>query len=160
MSRKPIICSLENGVIHNDFGPAIAYKDGFAAYAIHGVRVDEQIVMRPETQTLNQIKQEDNEEVKRIRIERYGWQKYLQDTNAKVLDVSTHPQWMESLMQTDNMKILCTYDPSTGRIYSLEVDPRCNTCEQAQRYLLAPDEAFSRTGINTESIPTYPVLRT
>ncbi|MGL5719847.1 MAG: hypothetical protein ACRCYP_03520 [Alphaproteobacteria bacterium] len=34
--------------------------------------------------------------------------------------------------------ILCTYDPSTARPYALEVDDNCRTCEQAQRYLLAP----------------------
>ncbi len=148
-----------DGVIHSDGSAAIEFKDGFKIWAIGGVTVDEQIVMNPQTQTIEQINGEENQEIKRIRIERYGWRKYLEDVNAKVLDVSVNIFSMESLMCADDMKILCTYDPSTGRIYALEVDPECRTCEQAQRYLLAPDIAFSGCGIDTDSIKTYPKQR-
>ena len=163
LSEKPTRCLLQDGVIHAEDGPAIAYKDGFSAWAINGVRVDEQVVMRPEAQTLDQINNEDNEEVKRIRIERYGWTKYLAESNAKVLDtkvvqLNSGTTWMESLMTLDDLSVLCTYDPSTGRPYALEVDPDCKTCEQAQRYLQAPDEAFS--GFTFRPVETYPVLRT
>lgn len=121
--------------------------------------VDEQIVMSPQSQTIEQINNEENQEIKRVRIERYGWRKYLEAVNAKVLNVSVNSFSMESLMDAHNMKILCTYDPSTGRIYALEVDPECQTCEQAQRYLLAPNIAFSGCGIDTDSITTYPKQR-
>jgi hypothetical protein len=148
-----------DGVIHSDDSPAVEFKDGFKIWAIGGVTVDEQIVMSPATQTIEQINNEENQEIKRIRIERYGWRKYLEDVNAKVLDVSVNSFSMESLMDAGDMIILCTYDPSTGRIYALEVDPDCQTCDQAQRYLLAPDIAFSECSIDTNSIKTYPKYR-
>ncbi len=158
VSERHSACLLEDGVIHCETGPAVAYPDGFAVWAIGGVRVDEQIVMRPETQTLEQLRSEQNEEVKRVRIDRYGWDKYLVETGAKVLDTQHH-DWMESLMRTsDGMNVLCTYDPSTGRPYALEVDPSCETCEQAQRYLMAPETALDGVGVQLNSV--YPVIRT
>jgi hypothetical protein len=172
----------EDWALHSETGPAIAYAGGpVLSWAINGVQVNEQIVMRPETQTLSQIRGEKNAEVKRVRIERYGWARYLKESDAKVLDVAVHPQWMESLMEVDRAspatiglkidnrifrdvdegyKVLVTVDPSTGRVYALEVDGDCQTCADAQRYLLAPEIAFGRSGVNIESIKTYPALRT
>jgi hypothetical protein len=159
MSEKPIAINLADGEVHSDSGPAIEYADGFKIWAIEGVLVDEQIVMQPERQTIKQIEREENEEIKRIRLNRYGWQRYLQETEAQVLDVSVH-DWMESLMLTrDGITVLCTYDPSTGRPYALEVDPLCKTCEEAQRYLLSPEDSLSRAGIDTSKIKTYPLAR-
>jgi hypothetical protein len=154
----------ENECLNNPKGPAIRYKDDFSVWAIGGVIVDEQIVMRPETQTLEQINSEEDQEVKRLRITGYGWDKYCQEMNATVLDVktvqlpNTNSMWMESLMGLENMKVLFTYDPSTGRPYALEVDPRCNTCEEAQEYLASPGEALEGCSFRPSSI--YPVLRT
>lgn len=172
----------EDWALHSEDGPALAYAGGLVlSWAINGVQVDEQIVLRPETQTLAQIRAEQNAEVKRVRIERYGWAKYLKESDAKVLDVAVHPQWMESLMEVDRAsnfviatkigvgsfrpvdegyKVLVTVDPSTGRVYALEVDGDCLTCADAQRYLLAPKIAFGRSGVNIEAINTYPALRT
>ena len=163
LSEKPVRCNLLEGVIHSEDDPAVGYKDGFCVWAINGVKVDEQVVLHPKTQTLEQINSEENEEVKRIRIERYGWTDYLEQSGAEVLEtkiirLNSDTTWMESLMQLNDIKVLCTYDPSTGRLYVLEVDPRCKTCQDAQYYLQAPEEAFS--GFSFKPTETYPVLRT
>ena len=158
-SRRPVEIHWQDGVLHNENGPAVLYADNWNVYSIEGVRVDQQIVESPETQSLADIDDEKNEERKRIRISRYGWHRYLEEVSATVLECVTG-QWMESLMQCGNMKILCTYDPSTGRPYALEVDPSCQTCEQAQRYLLAPDIALQGLGIDPDNVKTYPILRT
>lgn len=158
-SRRPVEIHWQDEVLHSEVGPSVLYADGFAVYSIEGVKVDKQIVEDPHTQTLKQLVSEKNEEKKRIRISRYGWHKFLEEMNAKVVDVSTPVHWMESLMQCGDMKVLCTYDPSTGRPYALEVDESCETCEQAQRYLLAPEIALEGLGISA-SVKTYPILRT
>ena len=158
VSANPVECHWQDGELHNDSGMSVEYADGWGIYSIGGVAVDEQIVMRPETQSLDQVRDEENAEVKRIRIDRYGWSKYLMEIGAKVLDTQ-HGNWIESLMKTaDGMTVLCTYDPSTGRPYGLEVDPQCETCEQAQRYLLAPEVCLEGTGLKPANV--YPVLRT
>lgn len=56
---------------HCDTGPSHRWADGWSLWYIHGVAVDEQIVMRPETQTLQQIAAEPNAAVKAIRVARH-----------------------------------------------------------------------------------------
>ena len=158
-SERPIKIHWRDGILHNEADMAVTYSDGWGWYAIDGIRVDRQVVVGPETQTIEQIQAEDNEEIRRIRIARFGWHRYLTEAKAEVIDVSTH-QWMESLMRCNDMTILCTYDPSTGRPYALEVDPKCQTCRDAQRYLLAPEIALEGLGISPEQAKAYPILRT
>lgn len=154
--------------LDNRHGPAIKFRDGMSIYVIGDVTVDEQIVMAPETQTIEQIDNEQNVEVKRIRTEQYGWDRYLQETGAKVLDFTQIKTldggWLECLVETkDGDHILCTVDPSTGRIFNLQVSPECVTCSEAQRYLLAPDivlEGLEGINVSHHEIPTYPILRT
>jgi hypothetical protein len=164
VSLNPTEIHWQDDVLHNESGPAILYRDGFSVWAIEGLQTDEQVVMRPETQTLDQINDEENIELKRIRISRYGWDRYMKESNAEVLDtrIITLPSgstWMESLMELEDMKVLFTYDPSTGRPYALEVDAsECATCEDAQRYLLSLDEALRGCSFRPEGV--LPVLRT
>jgi hypothetical protein len=147
--------------IHSETGPAVSFSSGWNVWAVNGVRVDEQIVLHPETQTLEQINQEENEEVKRIRITRYGWINYLREVGASVLDTVQAPGgWMEALMQTKDFKVLCTYDPSTGRPYALEVDDSCATCEQAQNYLAGFSDGAALEGLGVSVKTSYPVVRT
>lgn len=123
--------------LHNENGPALMWADGTKTWWINGLVVDEQIVMNPHTQTIDQIRQEENEEIRRIRIERYGWEAYLTNINAKVLDQRENEieQTVEVLMEGDNMRVLVVHCPSTGRIYGLEVLGEIKTCAEAQAWL-------------------------
>ena len=57
---------------HNEDGPVLKYRNKpWALYYIHGFQVDKQIVEAPQTQTVEQIEKEGNQEIKRIRIERF-----------------------------------------------------------------------------------------
>lgn len=71
---------------HCDGGPSHQWRDGWSLYHIHGIRVAEQIVMHPESITLEQIKAETNAEVRRIMVERFGHEKYLRASDAKLID--------------------------------------------------------------------------
>ena len=71
--------------LHNGSGPAVSWGDGWGVYSIHGVRVTQQIVEAPETLTVHQIEHEQNAEVRRIMIDRYGPKKYLTDSGASVV---------------------------------------------------------------------------
>jgi len=165
--ERPTVIKYDDEARHScEDGPVVAWADGYKAWAIGGVLLDEQIVMHPETLTLEQIRNEDNEEIRRICIERYGWTKYLEESNAKVLDVrmikAEHNErpWMETLMylESERMAVLCTCDPSTDRVYALEVDPSVTTCSAAQDCLLGKDHIESILGVELAS--TYPKLRT
>ena len=139
VSRNPVEVHIEDDQLHNDSGPSMVYADGFKLYDIEGVSVDEQIVMSPETQTIEQIHNEENEEVRRIRIDRFGWMRYLEESEAKVLDHRRNDIecTYEVLAETPVGKRLITFCPSTGRRYALGIpdDEDVTNCEQAQNRL-------------------------
>jgi len=138
VAERHSICQLENGRIHSDTGPAIAYPDGFEIYAIHGVLVPGEVVLQPESQTIQQIEGESNEEVRRIRIERFGWEKYLVASHALIVNqrINDRDSQTERLyrMANGSQRFVCI-DPSTGRRYALGVPKEITTCEQAQNWM-------------------------
>lgn len=67
---------------HNDHGPSHRWRDGWALYHVHGVRVAEWIVEHPERITVQAIESETNAEVRRVMTERYGTARYLLDSGA------------------------------------------------------------------------------
>jgi hypothetical protein len=97
------------GGIHCEDGPAVEYADGYCLWALEGYRVPEKVVMAPETQTLEEIHNEENEEIRRIRINRFGWSRYISESHGEVLDVAM-PRYggMESLIKTSMGNVLCT----------------------------------------------------
>jgi len=126
----------EEKLLHNESGPAIYYRDGFSIWSIHGKRVTEQIVMRPETLTLHQIDSESDLDLRAIMLERYGWENYLEDTNAKCLDYRDNliENTKEALYISDNGNRMVVSCP-TGRVFSLGVPDDIKTCEEAQIWL-------------------------
>jgi hypothetical protein len=136
VSSNPIAVCWEDGRLHNTGGPSVLYRDGYSLWTIQGVPVDKQIVMSPETQTISQIQGEPNAEAKRIRIERYGWAKYVEQAGGFVVDSrrndieATH----EMLLRADEFTVLLA-TCKTGRLFSLDVPPEIETCEQAQAWL-------------------------
>lgn len=142
--EPPSAIHREDGRLHCETGPAVAFRDDWKHYSIRGVTVNEQIVMRPDTQTLEQIGKEQNAEVKRIRIERFGWKRYLREVNATVVHQRRNDVDMthECLMRCDGMTVLVGACPSTGRVYAMEVDPNLETCEHAQAWLRNSSNGF------------------
>jgi hypothetical protein len=68
---------------HNDHGPSHEWREGWKLYHIHGRRVEGWIVEHPERITVAHIEQEQNAELRRILIERYGTARYLLDSGAR-----------------------------------------------------------------------------
>jgi len=129
--------NLVDGRLHCEDGPSVEYRDGLSVWSIEGVRVDEQVVMCPETQTVEQIDSEGNEEIRRVRIERFGVMRYVQESGASVLDQGRNDveNTYEMLVETKHGQRLVTHCPSTGRKYFLGLPARVETREQAQRLL-------------------------
>jgi hypothetical protein len=74
--------------LHCADGPAIAFEDGWGVYAIHGVRIpfkQRHIVERPETITVEEIETEQNAEIRRVLIDRYGPARYVADSGAQIV---------------------------------------------------------------------------
>lgn len=128
----------EDGRLHCEDGPALTYPDGSSMWSIHEVRVDEQIIMRPETQTIEQIEKEVDEEKRRVRIERFGWTRYLTQSNAEIIDsrVNDVDGTEERLFKLPDgsLRLLCACK-STARVYAVGVDRTITKCEQAQAWM-------------------------
>lgn len=132
------ICLNEDNVPHSEDGPSHRWRDGWSLWHVGGVRVDEQIVMQPETQTLQQIEGENNQEVKRIRIERYGWTRYLDESGAEIVHQERNDrdaQFEKLYRLADGQQRFVCIDPSTARKYALGVPREVQTCEQARLWM-------------------------
>ena len=74
----------ERGRLHCENGPAFGYSDGWnTVYFIHGVRVDEHVVMEPQRITLDEVQHEWDLERRRVLISRYGLERYISDTGTE-----------------------------------------------------------------------------
>ena len=127
----------ESGVLHCEDGMAARWRDGWGLWMLGGIRVDEQIVMRPETQTIEQINQEENADVKSIRIERFGWARYLKESRSKLLDHRHNDieNTVEALYDApDGSRRLVATCP-TGRVFVMGCPSDVQTCAQAQNWL-------------------------
>jgi hypothetical protein len=67
-------------------GQAILWSDRWGVYMQGGRRVPQWIIENPHALTVATIQRERNKELRRILIERYGWQRYLRDSGAEVVD--------------------------------------------------------------------------
>ena len=77
--------------LHNERGPAISWRDGWALYYVHGVRVTEQIVMHPETLTVQDILGQDNAEVRRVAAEMFGWDRFVAEADLTLINECDDP---------------------------------------------------------------------
>ncbi len=83
LTPNPTHLSLDDqGRLDDNKRKAIEFPDGWGLYYIHGVAVSEKIVKRPETITVEDIENEMNVEVRRIMIDRYGWDHSSEDGTA------------------------------------------------------------------------------
>lgn len=71
--------------LHNEAYAALE-SDVENIYFWHGVLVPAFVVVRPDWITLKHIEGETNAEVRRIMIERYGYERYLRESDAKLID--------------------------------------------------------------------------
>ncbi|HXJ41718.1 MAG TPA: hypothetical protein VNH18_20750, partial [Bryobacteraceae bacterium] len=141
--------------LHCADGPACA-NDVENIYFWHGVLVPAYVIFCPEKSSLDEIRGEQNEEIKRVMIERWagadkpsaaGWARYLKETGAKVIDSRRNDveNTEEALMRTpDGLTTLVCACPSTARVYSLECPPTTQTCEQAQSFLWSGSRTAER----------------
>ena len=74
--------------LHNDRGPAIRWRDGWALHFWHGTRVPAWVIEAPSVEL---IQAEKNSEIRRCAIEAYGWDRYLEHLGATPIDQADDP---------------------------------------------------------------------
>lgn len=138
------ILDAEGLLMNNDAGPAVTFADGYKIWAINGIFVTEQVILRPKTLSIDQIMGAPNEEERRIMIERFGVGDYLSKTGAKILDIDslTLTGSAPRMLLEDKFKNkwLIGTDGSTARVYSMSVPRTAKNCRQAHSLISGFDE--------------------
>jgi hypothetical protein len=101
-----------------------------------GVAISERIAFHPETLGAEEILGETNAEVRRVMLERVGFEWFFHQVNAEVLDQDRDPGGERRLVRIrlkgdESLVCLSVSCPSTGRRYTLRVPPAMKTCRQA-----------------------------
>jgi hypothetical protein len=114
-------------------GPSHRWRDGWSLYHWHGVRVPDYIIEQPDTITIQSIREEQNTEVRRVMVERYGYERYIRDAGlqliAKCADDDVRVGLRSARLFKDDTLILLdmlnsTPEPDgTTKRYVLPIDP-------------------------------------
>jgi Domain of unknown function (DUF6745) len=101
-----------------------------------GVPVSAQIAFFPETLNGSDIIAEPNAELRRVMIERVGFEKFVREVKAEVLDTDRDPGGERRLLRVplendEPIVLVSVHCPSTGRQYIVRVPPNTRSCRQA-----------------------------
>jgi hypothetical protein len=101
-----------------------------------GVTVDERVCFRPHEITAQEVLEERNSELRRVKMERMGFERFLTEANPEILDTDVDPggerRLFRVVLEGDEPLVCVSVNcPSTGRRYLLRVPPETTTCRQA-----------------------------
>lgn len=126
-----------DGQPHNETGPAIRSRDGWALWCLHGLTIPEEAITSPRSLTSRQIDAVENAEVRRALIERCGADRYLRDGGAMTVHTDRYgtlyrkpagngepQQWVRVVNSTPE-------PDGTFREYFLRVPPDVRTAHEA-----------------------------
>jgi hypothetical protein len=138
--------------LHCTDGPALQFKDGWSVYSWHGLRVNEQIIKHPETITIQGIQGEQNAEIRRVMMERFGLQRYIRESGAKMLHRDDWGTLWRAEVPNDVPLVMVqvvnsTPEPDgTFHEYFLRVDPQLRPLLEGNRFG-SPQELTARNAI-------------
>jgi len=121
----------------------LTYPDDFSIYAVHGVRVPAKIIEKPIA--LSEIDIEQNVEIRRVMIEKYGQDRYLLDSGAEMIHVDGYGELWRKNQQGDEPIVMVKVVNSTPepdgqyKDYFLRVPPQIETAEQAVAWSFGMD---------------------
>lgn len=123
--------------LHNEFGPAIRFRDGLSIYCWHGQQIPAEWIEEKHKLTAKTALTWKQIEQRRAACEILGWAKILEELNAEVIDKDNDPEIGE-LVEVDIpeigrekfLRVLC----GTGREFALPVPPDMTSAIQAQAW--------------------------
>ncbi len=90
VSDRPEVLKVDGqGRPHCADGPSHRWRDGWSLYHWHGVHIPpgrESIILSPEQISVAAIEEEENAELRRVMVERYGAARYVTDSGATVVE--------------------------------------------------------------------------
>lgn len=123
----------EAGRLDRADGPALAYADGFELHAWRGMPVPAEFLDGLRTLTPERIREEENAELRRVMLEYYGYDRYLDESGARPIHRDeTGVLWRIELDGDEDVVMVevvnSTPEPDgTSRTYWLRVPPTTDT---------------------------------
>jgi hypothetical protein len=141
------------GRLHSASGPCIQYRDGWGAYAWHGIPVPEKLLLYPEQVTREEWMQEPNAAVRRAIQERLGNERFIEMVGGKQIDVGRRGKLIEIELGTRDPERVAHYvqvqDSSTRRHYYLRVPPSLSSADEAIAWTFGLSETEYQPGQET-----------
>ncbi|WP_240506335.1 DUF6745 domain-containing protein [Thermoactinospora rubra] len=149
LTERPVVHHRDElGRLHRATGPALAYPDGFALHAWHGMPVPPHFGAAMADLSPDRIRAEPNAELRRVMLEHYGFDRYLTESDAtRVHQDTTGVLWRVDLADDEPLVMVevlnSTPEPDgTRRTYFLRVPPWVTTAREgvAWTFGLRPEE--------------------
>ena len=127
----------DDGRLHGEGGPAVAWPDGFAVHAWHGVRVPADVIEQPEALDPRAVLDEPNVEIRRVMIELLGWERLVRGLRLEPIAEDAAGRLWRVEQPFDEAIVLvevenATPDPDGSRKrYFLRVPPGLSTAWDA-----------------------------
>jgi len=151
--RPTVIARDGQGRLHSETGPALAYSDGWAIHAVHGVRVPAEVIEHPEAITVDRILTAPNTEVRRVMIELRGWDWFTAAAGLCLVDTADDPGnpgetialWdLPEQVYDEPVRVVLVTNASperdgTRRRYGLTVPADCDSAESAVAWTFGVD---------------------
>jgi hypothetical protein len=105
-----------------------------------GVPISGQAAFYPQTLKAKTVLKERNAEIRRVMLERMGYERFMAEAQATTLDRDRDAGGSRRLLHIpleDDEPLVClaVLDPSTGRQYLIRVPPGMQTCHQAAAWI-------------------------
>ena len=117
--RPEIIRRDQAGRMHSETGPAIRYRDGWSIYSWRGIQIPPEKAGFIENRSLltpDIIDGEENAELRRIKLEAFGFERYIAERGARVIAEDTnHGQprrLLEMNVRGEPIRVLDVYNGS------------------------------------------------
>jgi hypothetical protein len=110
-----------------------------------GINVDRRIAFHPELIEITEVLEEKNAERRRVLLDRYGFGRFLRDSNAEILDSDRDPGGQRELVRVklvddEDLVAMSCFCPSTQRQYMIRVPPTTPTCQHAAAWIAGFDD--------------------
>lgn len=153
-SDRHSFVKLDNeGRLHCDNGPSIAYSDGFKVYSWRGTVVPRKWIEDKGSLSAKEALGQENAELRRSACEILGWHNILKELDAKTINADKDPQ-VGKLVEVNIpdaglarfLLVLC----GTGREFALPVPNEMRTAIEAQAWTWGLDtEEFVKPEVRT-----------
>ncbi|KUN89628.1 hypothetical protein AQJ66_04095 [Streptomyces bungoensis] len=137
----------EAGRLDRGDGPALAFPDGFALYAWRGMPVPAAFLAELAGLTPERIREEENAELRRVMLEHYGYDRYLEESGAEPVQRDEAGVLWRIDLDGDEPLVMVevvnsTPEPDgTHRVYWLRVPPRVRTAREGVAWTFGLEEA-------------------